>query len=65
MIGYKNFHSLYSSLKGRINFILEIKNSRTFQNFSVAALYFANIKDKTKLKFRSGLMIDANRETNG
>jgi len=63
MTRFKNFHSLHSSLKGRINFILEIKNSRTFENFSDAALYFANIKDKTKLKFRSGLMIDANRET--
>jgi FkbM family methyltransferase len=51
-------------LKGRISFILEIENiARTFENFGNALLYFAGIKDKVKLKFRSGLTIDADRET--
>ena len=55
---------IYYSLKGRINFILEIENiARTFENFGDAILYFAGIKGKTKLKFRSGLTIDSNKET--
>jgi FkbM family methyltransferase len=55
---------IYSSLKGRINFILEIGNIyRTFENFSDTVLYFTGIKDKAKLKFRSGLIIDVNKET--
>ena len=61
---FKKLLPLYNLLKGRINFILEIENiARTFENFGDAILYFAGIKDKAKLKFRSGLMIDANRET--
>ena len=64
MIKFKNLLSLYNLLKRRINFILEIENiARTFENFGDAILYFAGIKDKVKLKFRSGLMMDANRET--
>jgi hypothetical protein len=34
-----------------------------FENFSDVVLYLAGIKDKVKLKFRSGLIIDANKET--
>ena len=61
---YKTLLPLYYSLKERINFILEIENMViTFENFSDAILYFAGIKDKAKLKFRSGLTIDANKET--
>jgi FkbM family methyltransferase len=64
MIKFKKFLSLYNLLKDRINFILEIENmARTFENFNDAVLYFAGIKDKVKLKFRSGLIIDSNRET--
>jgi len=64
MTRFKAFLPLYYSLRGRINFIFEIENiASTFENFSDALLYFANIKDKTKLKFRSDLMIDSNRET--
>jgi hypothetical protein len=51
-------------LKGRISFILEIENIvRSFENFGNAVLYFADIKDKVKLKFRSGLTIDFNKQT--
>jgi FkbM family methyltransferase len=64
MLKDKILMPIYSSLKGRINFILEIENmARTFENFNDAVLYFAGIKDKVKLKFRSGLIIDSNRET--
>jgi FkbM family methyltransferase len=64
MIRFKNLLLLYYSLKGRINFILEIENiARTFENFSDAVLYFAGIKDKAKLKFRSGLTVDSSKET--
>ncbi len=64
MIKFRTFLPLYFSLKRRINFILEIDNiARTFENFSDAILYFAGIKDKVKLKFRSGLIIDSNKET--
>jgi len=64
MIKFKNLLSLYNLLKRRINFILEIENiARTFENFGDAILYFAGIKGKTKLKFRSGLTIDSNKET--
>jgi len=64
MIKFKNLLSLYNLLKRRINFILEIENiARTFENFGDAILYFAGIKDKAKLKFRSGLTIDSNKET--
>jgi hypothetical protein len=64
MLKDKILMPIYSSLKGRINFILEIENiARTFENFSDAVLYFAGIKDKVKLKFRSGLTINSNRET--
>jgi FkbM family methyltransferase len=64
MIKFKKFLSLYNLLKDRINFILEIENmARTFENFNDAVLYFAGIKDRVKLKFRSGLIIDSNRET--
>jgi FkbM family methyltransferase len=56
--------TLYYSLKGKISFILEIETIiKTFENFSDAVLYFAGIKDKAKLKFRSGLIIDVNKET--
>jgi FkbM family methyltransferase len=61
---FKAFLPLYYSLKGRINFIFEIENIvRSFENFGNALHYFAGIKDKVKLKFRSGLTIDADRET--
>jgi FkbM family methyltransferase len=61
---FKAFLPLYYSLKGRISFIFEIENiARTFENFGDAILYFAGIKDKAKLKFRSGLTIDSNKET--
>jgi FkbM family methyltransferase len=64
MLKDKILMPVYSSLKGRINFILEIENiARTFENLSDSVLYFAGIKDKAKLKFRSGLIIDANNET--
>ena len=63
MSRFKSLFSLYHSLKGRINFILEIENiARTFENFSDAILYFASIRDRVKLKFRSGLIIDSNKE---
>jgi FkbM family methyltransferase len=64
MIKFKIFIPLYNFLKGRIIFYLEIENiARTFENFSDALLYFAGIKGKVKLKFRSGLTIDYNKET--
>jgi FkbM family methyltransferase len=64
MLKDKILMPIYSSLEGRINFILEIENIyRAFENFSDAVLYFAGIKDKAKLKFRSGLIIDVNKET--
>jgi len=64
MLKDKILMPVYSSLKGRINFILEIENmARTFENLSDSVLYFAGIKDKAKLKFRSGLTINSNRET--
>jgi len=60
---FKAFLPLYFSLKGRINFIFEIENiARTFENFSDVILYFAGIKNKAKLKVRSGLTIDSNKE---
>jgi FkbM family methyltransferase len=61
---FKAFLPLYYSLKGRISFIFEIENIvRSFENFGNAVLYFADIKDKVKLKFRSGLTIDSNKQT--
>ena len=64
MIKFKNLLTLYYSLKGRINFIFEIENIvRAFENFVDAVLYFAGIKGKAKLKFRSGLTIDSSKET--
>jgi len=64
MARFKAFLPLYYSLKGRINFIFEIENIvRTFENFVDAVLYFAGIKGKAKLKFRSGLTIDSSKET--
>jgi FkbM family methyltransferase len=64
MIKFKKLLSLYNLLKRKVIFYLEIENiARTFENFSDAVLYFAGIKDKVKLKFRSGLIIDANKET--
>jgi FkbM family methyltransferase len=64
MTKFRTILTLYYSLKGRINFILEIENiTRTFENLGDAILYFAGIKNKAKLKFRSGLTIDSNRET--
>jgi len=66
MSRFKSLLSLYYFLKGRINFILEIENiARTFENFNNAILYFAGIRDKVKLKFRSGLIIDSNKENKG
>jgi FkbM family methyltransferase len=64
MIIFKKFLPSYYSLKGKISFILEIENIiKTFENFGDAILYFADIRDKVKLKFRSGLIIYVNKET--